>query len=199
MPVPYIDRCSMISSFPSVGLQMTTHDMERYSKTNNPIMRDIIVQQKPVFIVANIVYLDLGLPYNEKVKDIFFNYPLLEKDFQVLKHNYIHHWGKLYVSGKHFTFNSGNKEEEFEILIPGIYTVESTENIKVNGVNYRNGDIICLDNAIYTITPMKIPSEVTIRWGDNLYKPDYDASLQPIFFGYYPFYSKNRSKLNTTK
>jgi len=199
MPVPYIDRCSMISSFPSVGLQMTSHDMERYSKGNNPIMRDIIVQQKPVFIVANIVYLDLNLDYNRKAKDIFLNYPLLEKDFQFLKQNYIHHWGKLYVSGKHFVFNSEKKEEEFEILIPGIYTIESKENILINGVNYKNGDLIRLENAIYSITAKKIPSEVSIRWGDHLYKPDYDPSLQSVFFGYYPFYSKDGSKINTTK
>ena len=199
MPVPYIDRCSMISSFPSVGLQMTSHDMERYSKGNNPIMRDIIVQQKPVFIVANIVYLDLNLDYNRKAKDIFLNYPLLEKDFQVLNQNYIHHWGKLYVSGKHFVFNSEKKEEEFEILIPGIYTIESKENILINGVNYKNGDLIRLENAIYSITAKKIPSEVSIRWGDHLYKPDYDPSLQSVFFGYYPFYSKDGSKINTTK
>jgi hypothetical protein len=199
MPVPYIDRCSMISSFPSVGLQMTTHDMERYSIANNPIMRDIIVQQKPVFIVANTIYLDLRLPYNAKAKDIFFNYPLLEKDFQVLKHNYIHHWGKVYVSGKHFVFNSESKYQEFEILIPGIYTIESGENVLINDVNYKNGDIISLRNEKYIITPKKTPSETTIRWGENLYKPDYDPSLQPVFFGYYPFYSKDGSKLNTTK
>lgn len=199
MPVPYIDRCSMISSFPSVGLQMTTHDMERYSKANNPIMRDIIVQKKPVFIVADIVYLDLELPYKANAKDIFLNYPLLEKDFQVLKHNFIPHWGKIFVSGKHFIFNSKSKYREFEILIPGIYTIESAENVLINGVYYKNGDIINLRNGKYSISPQKTPSETTIRWGNNLYKPDYDPSLQPVFFGYYPFYSNNGSKRNTTK
>ena len=198
-PVPYIDRCFMISSFPGVGLQMTTRDMERYSKANNPIMRDMIVQQKPKLIVANIVYLDLKLPYNGNAKDIFFNYPLLEEDYEVLRRNYIHHWGKLYVPGKKFNFNSEKKEEKFKILIPGTYTIETTENIQINGVNYENGDIIRLDNTIYEVKPRIIPSEVVIRWGNNIYKPNDDPSLQPIFFGYYPFYTKDRSKLNTTK
>ena len=189
-PVPYIDRCFMISSFPGVGLQMTTSDMERYSKANNPIMRDMIVQQKPKLIVANIVYLDLKLPYNGNAKDIFFNYPLLEEDYEVLRRNYIHHWGKLYVPGKKFNFNSEKKEEKFKILIPGTYTIETTENIQINGVNYENGDIIRLDNTIYEVKPRIIPSEVVIRWGNNIYKPNDDPSLQPIFFGYYPFYTK---------
>jgi hypothetical protein len=196
-PVPYIDRGSMISSFPSVGLKMGTHDMERYLKANNPIMRDLIVQQKPVFIVANVVYLDLKLPYSRNAEDIFINYPLLEKDYEVLRKNYIHHWGKLYVSGKHFIFNSRKKEEKFEMLIPGTYTIEATEDTQINGVKYKNGDLIRLYNTIYVIKPIKIPSEVTIRWGDNLYKPDYGASSQPIFFAFYPFYSKDKSKLKS--
>jgi len=195
IPVPYIDRCSMISSFPSTGLQMTTHDMERYSKANNPIMRNIIVQKKPLFIIANIIYLDLNLPYNSKAKDIFFNYPLLENDYEVLKRNYIHHWGKIYVSGKRFVFNSGKKEETFEMLIPGTYTIESSGNIIINDKKYTNGDILYLDNTSYKIVPMKTPAEVKIKWGNNLFKPDYDASLQQMFFGYYPFYSKEKSKL----
>ncbi len=182
-PVPYIDRCSMISSYPKVGLNMTTMGMERYREANVPIMHKILIRQQPVFIVANIVYLDLSLPRG--AKDIFRNYPLLEEDHNILKENFIHHWGLLYVAGKHFNFNSHVRSQTFEILIPGTYTLEADGEVSINGVVYEPGSIVKLKQMTYTIVPQTTPMGVTLRWGKDLYKPSYEPSTQPVFLGYY--------------
>ena len=183
-PVPYIDRCSMISSYPKFGIQMTTWDMVRYTDANKPIMKDILIKHHPVLIVANIVHLDLSVPRGGR-RDIFKNYPLLEEDYNILKDNFIHHWGAIYVAGKHFDFDSTKKFQTIEILIPGIYTLESDGEVSINGVVYRPESKINLEQMTYTIVPLKIPLKVTLRWGRDLYKPTQKPSTQPIFLGYY--------------
>ncbi len=182
-PIPYIDRCGMISSYPKVGLQMTTWDMEKYTEANVPIMRKILIRHRPVFIVANSVHLDLSLPRGGK--DIFRNYPLLEEDYNILKQNFVHHWGKLYVAGKHFEFDSNVTSQTFEILIPGTYTLETDGEVSFNGVVYGPGSKIKLKKTTYEIVPKTNPMDVVLRWGEDLYKPSHEPSTQPIFLGYY--------------
>ena len=183
-PVPYIDRCYMISSFPMVGLQMTSWDMERYTKANRPIMRNLLVQKRPVFILANSTNLNLSEPRGTG-RDIFWTDPLLEDDFNVLKDNFIHHWGIIYVAGKRLEFGSGERTKSFENLIPGVYTIESGGNIWVNRVLYKPGSKILLGHGTYTVTPRTIPMKVVFRWGEDLYRPPDPPSSQPVFFGYY--------------
>jgi len=66
----------MISSYPKIGPHMSTYDMERYTIANRPTMRNLLIKHHPVFILANIVFLDLDRPRGGQ--DIFRNYPLLE-------------------------------------------------------------------------------------------------------------------------
>ena len=182
-PVPYIDRCGMISSYPQIGLKMSTNAMERYTKANKPIMRNILIKKRPVFIVANSVHLDLSVPRGVR-RDIFKNYPLLEKDYNILKENFIQYWGPIYVAGKHFDFYS-KKSQTINMLIPGTYTIVSDGEVSINGVIHMPGDKINLEQRTYTIVPKTIPLEVTLRWGKDLYEPSQKPSTQPIFLGYY--------------
>jgi hypothetical protein len=182
-PIPYIDRCGMISSYPQVGLHMTTWDTEKYTEANVPIMREILNRHQPVFIVANSVHYDLSAPRGGR--DIFKNYPLLEEDYRILKENFIHHWGKLYVAGKHFEFDSNVKSQTFDILTPGTYTLEAEGEVSFNGVAYGPGSKIKLEKTTYEIVPKTNPMDVILRWGEDLYKPSHKPSTQPIFLGYY--------------
>ena len=183
-PVPYIDRCSMVSSFPMVGIHMSTWVMEGYTEANRPIMRDILIRKRPVFILANIVHLNLSRPWGPGA-DIFRVDPLLEEDFNLLRENFLHHWGIIYVAGKRLEFDRGETAKSFENLIPGIYTIESGGEVSVNQVLYKPGSIIHLKNERYTVVPRKPPMKVEFRWGENLYRPPAPPPLQPVFFGYY--------------
>jgi hypothetical protein len=126
----------------------------------------------------------LSVPRGSR-KDLHRNFPLLEEDYNILKENFIHHWGALYVAGKHFDFDSTKKSKTIKILIPGIYTLESDGEVSINGVVYGSGSKINLEQMTYKIVPLKIPLEVTLRWGKDLYKPPRKPSKQPIFLGYY--------------
>jgi len=185
-PVPYIDRCMMISSFPMVGIQMTTWDMERYKENALPLMREILVRKRPVFILANTVILDLSRPWGSRPK-IFKRDPLLREDFTLLQQNYIHHWGMIFVAGKRFRFPDGETKNTFEMLIPGIYTVESEEPVWIDGERYPPGAKIFLEIGDHEVTLQHTPAEVAIRWGEDLYLPPYPPPEQPVFFGYYLF------------
>jgi hypothetical protein len=183
-PVPYIDRCNMISSFPMVGIQMTTWDMEKYTQANRPIMRELLVRRRPVFLLANIVHLNLSLPRGT-VRDIFRVDPLLEEDFNVLRDNFVQHWGIIYVAGKRLTFEPGETAKSFENLIPGIYTIESRGDVWIDRVLYQPGSRIRMGKGTYTIAPRTTPMEVVLRWGEDLYRPRDPFPVQPVFFGYY--------------
>jgi hypothetical protein len=180
-PVSYIDGCSMVSSFPMVGFFMSSWGMENYLKTNKPIMRDILIKHHPLFVLANVPHLNLSLPRTKAVSDT--NYSLLEEDWNVLKLNFLHHWGPIYVAGKQFEFSSVTDFQRFEILIPGKYTFEGEIGVSVDGIFYRPGDIINLNKGEHTITAISNSGKALLRWGKHLYIPPSEPPLTPIFFG----------------
>jgi hypothetical protein len=155
--------------------------MEDYLRTNKPIMKDILTQRRPLFLLANVPHLNLSLPRSKAVSAT--NYSLLEEDWSVLKSNFIYHWGPLYVIGKQFKFNSGADSQSFEILIPGEYTLEGELDVSVNGIVYRPGDIINLKKGNHTVTAIQNSGKAALRWGKHLYIPENERSLNPIFWG----------------
>jgi len=181
-PVPYIDGCSAISSFPKVGLFMSTWGMEGYLQANRPIMHKILTQRQPVFLFANIPSLDPLLPRENAFTAI--NYALLEKDWKVLNSNFIHHWGILYVAGKQFKFDSDAGSQNFEILIPGTYTLEGEEAVFINGVVYEPGSTVNLKKGSHTITAQHTPARAKLRWGEHLYRPSKEPTSIPVFYGF---------------
>jgi len=183
-PVPYIDRCLMISSFPMAGIQMTTWDLDAYRGNARPIMRQILAGKHPVFLLANTVVLDLSKPWGTRPRFFRFS-PLLREDFSTLQENYIRHWGILYVAGKRFLFPEGGTEKPFEMLIPGVYTVEADKEVWIDGKRYLPGARVSLETGDHRIGTNGTEMEVAIRWGEDLYRPPYPPPAQPIFFGYY--------------
>jgi hypothetical protein len=181
-PVPYIDRCSMVSSFPKIGFFMSTWGMENYLKSNTPIMSKLLNNYKPVFLLANSEWLDLSL--SRETAYHAGRYSLLEEDLTILKENYIHHWGIVYIAGKQFYFDSKLKSHIFQIIIPGIYTYEGDIEATIDGNLYQNEDIIQLEKGYHFISPLKFPAKIILRWGDHLYRPAKNPNTTPIFFGF---------------
>lgn len=180
-PVPYIDGCSAISSFPKKGFFMSTWGMENYLKANKPIMHDILTHHQPLFILVNIPSLDFSLPRENKFTDR--NYGLLKEDWDILKSNFIHHWGLISVAGKEFKFDYKASPRDFEILIPGIYTFEGNGTISIDEVPYEAGSIINLKKGHHIINPYST-TQVILRWGNNLHRPLNEPSFIPAFYGF---------------
>ena len=179
-PVPYIDRNGMIASFPSVGFFMSTWGIEDYRKKNIPIMRSILEKQQPKFLIADtpILRIDDERWFGQD-KSI---YRLLDKDYNILKKNFIPQWGALYVPGKSFNQLSKGKMQMFEILIEGKYTVEADKDINIDGKHVVPGEVVLLTKGQHRIESAEDQS-VVLRWGANLYRPNKSPSKRIIYVG----------------
>lgn len=173
---PYIDRCAMISSSPKSGIFMSSWFMQNYYKKNEPIFDNVLRKEQPKFILANIESLDL----DNITKDTLRRF--LPEDEAVLKENYVHHWGPIYVAGKSFPLKA-NQSSEIDILIEGAYTVESRSPLKVQNKIYTNGDVIEVSRGNLMIVSA-YDQEIILRWGDNLSIPKLKASNKPLFHGF---------------
>ena len=168
-PVPYIDRSSMVASFPKVGFFMSTWGMENYLASGRPVMRGLLESRKPVFLVANIDSLRLDLPPEQAVGPD--GYRLLQADYSILRDNFIHHWGAIWVAGKRLKAAAAGRAHRFEILIPGSYTVEAKAPVNIDGVERKPGATVELDKGQHTFAMPTAPATLILRWGVNLYRP----------------------------
>jgi hypothetical protein len=182
-PVPYIDGCSVISSFPKVGFFMSTWGMENYLKTGRPIMRRLLENRRPLFLVANLPSLDFSLPRENPFTQV--NYALMEEDWEILNANFIPHWGIIYVTGKKIVFGPETVSELFEIIIPGIYTIETTGPVQLKGTRYSPGATVDLEQGFHVLERLDSDiTAVTLRWGENLFRPEKEPDLIPSFYAF---------------
>jgi len=178
-PVAYIDRNSMIASYPKVGFYMSTWGMENYLARKQPIMEDLIRRKQPIFLLANSCVLELSRRPTEDRESCPLR--LLDADFKTLRANFVHHWGAIYVAGKTFELEAPAKPQFFEVLIPGVYTLEAAAAVSIDGKTYRPGDPVRLDQTTHEIAATGGAMRALLRWGEGLYKPDHEPSLQPIY------------------
>ena len=179
-PVPYIDRNRMIASFPSAGFWMSTWGLEGYRKRGVPVMRSLLERNQPRFLIANSPVLRIDdekwFGQNKSV------YRLLDEDYNILKENFILHWGALYVPGKSFDRLSKGKKQIFKILIEGKYTVEADGALMIDSSRAMPGEVLSLAKGQHMIETIGAHS-VVLRWGDHLYRPQMTPSSQPIYTG----------------
>lgn len=178
-PVPYIDRCSMVSSYPKRGLFMSMWGMRDYYRAGKAVMRPILEKDQPRFLVANREMLDL-----DRLKpgeDGPSRFGLFKEDIDVLKSNYIRHWGAIYVAGKRLGLSVSRPDRAFEILIAGPYTVEGPGPVLIDGRTVRPGSIVELDRGWHRLQQASATGMFTLRWGKSLYRPAARAPESPLF------------------
>lgn len=187
-PVPYIDRNEMISSFRKVGFFMSTWGVENYRSEGRPVMAELLRDEAPVFLLANSLILDLE--GGGGVNTLEERYLLLDEDFETLKNNFVHFWGILYLAGKHFDFreaenSDGNRQQSFEILVPGRYTLEApdgaTGGAVIDGALVEPGMVIELDRGGHMIEATAGLPEAMLVYGDNPKRPESERNAQPIY------------------
>jgi hypothetical protein len=176
--VPYIDRCSMIASFPQAGFFMSTWGMETYHARGEPVMAKILKRRAPVFLIANHPALDLDAA---AAGDTGRRRPLLATDLEVLRQNYLEHWGPVYVAGKVVSVDRGSPTE-FPIMVPGHYTVEGQTEVLLDGQHLAPGEDIELERGNHTLQVLDRPARVTLRWGQRLYRPADTPAAGPLFY-----------------
>lgn len=181
-PVNYIDRNSMIASFPKQGFFMSTWGFENYLAKGEPIFEAILKDKKPLFVIGNVEALDLDVLPNNIANPTF--YRLLPEDEKVLRENYIHHWGKIYVPGKHFKNLAPQSSVTFGILIDGVYTFEAAGPAELNGSSIQPGDKVFLKQGHHTMIAEETEQAAYLRFGSDLYLPTETAPAAQIYFGF---------------
>lgn len=175
-PVPYVDRAGMIGSFPKVGFFMSTWGMEVARSSGQAVLTNAIERNLPPLVIANSPALELALTQEEAP-------PLLRlhrRDEETLRSNYIHHWGAIWVAGKHL--DVAVPEVTFDLTIPGSYTVECTgPGLTINGLAHRCWDVIKLARGKHSVSSVA-PSRITLRYGDRITRPAQPAPQRQIFY-----------------
>ena len=181
-PVPYIDRSSMVSSFPKTGIFMSSWGIENYHDAGVPLLKAAIEEKQPQFLLANIEALDVHRPHNNS--QAHSARILLREDYEALMANYLPHWGPLYLPGKRFKLESSNRAQTFEIKIPGVYTVNGPHTVWINGRPIRSGQTIKLSRGTHHIRSDNAPATVTLSWGTQPFRPSQHAPTEPLFSGF---------------
>lgn len=179
-PVPYIDRTSMVSSFPKKGLFLSVWGMTDYYNQGKAAIAEVIQSDQPPFVIANRHMLEFDNLVPERAGKDHFGFLL--PDIEALRNNYIPHWGRIYVAGKTVEVGAATVRP-FEIQIAGTYTVEASGPVEVNGAIFAPGTTIDLPVGQHSVSS-ETPGTVTLRWGTDLYRPESSPPSAKLFTGF---------------
>jgi hypothetical protein len=164
-PVHYIDRNSMIASFPKRGIFMSTWGLTSYAEAGQPIYEPILAKDIVPLLLLN------SQALKEAVGDDLTNEPivtLLEPDRQILRDNYIPHSGPIWLAGKQL--NLGPTEQRLNFAVPGGYTVEARSGILFDGKPLPPGAFVQISRGAHLLRSEQA-QQVTLRWGNGLARP----------------------------
>ena len=182
-PVSYLDRCSVLASFPQAGFFMTTWALHAYLQEGRPRLLEAISEKAPPLLIANHPLLNPDhVVYPASPKD---SLSLLPEDRQALAGAYIHHWGPVYVAGKRLRPSSAGDTDpvRFDLLIAGRYTLEASGPATIDGQAVTPGRTIDLRRGRHqAVLPSAEPA--TLRWGEALYRPVEAPPPQEFFLGF---------------
>jgi hypothetical protein len=176
-PVAYIDRNSMIASFPKRGFFMSTWGMSGY-RAGSPVFDKVLAADTvPLLVIDG--------PALEQAARLRWDVPgplrLFPEDESVLRENFIPHWGRVWVAGKQLQAQPGGTP--FSIAVPGTYTVEAGAPVVIDGSTAAPGAVVNLSRGRHAIrSAATVP--VTLRWGDHLYRPAGAPNDEPVYRGF---------------
>jgi len=183
-PVPYLDRSSALASFPQVGFFMTTWGLDAYLKQGQPLLLEAIEERNPPLLIANHPLLNLEqMIHPASSTDTLY---LLPEDREALAGAYVHHWGPVYVAGKRLTASSSQCTGplQFDLLIPGRYTLEANGPVDIDGRLVVPGQSIDLIRGVHRATVLPESEPATLRWGEGLYRPAQAPPREEFFLGF---------------
>ena len=135
----------MIGAFPKAGFFMSTLGIEDYRAAGNQSSAVSLLDRAPAFVLANSPALEYAL--TQHPTEVPESYLLFAEDAEVLRANFVHHWGPIWVAGKAFNLAQGSEPHPFEVLIDGRYTVEADTGVLIDDAAYRPGDPVMLSEG----------------------------------------------------
>ena len=180
-PVPYLDRSSALASFPQVGFFMTTWGLHAYLERRQPVLREAVEQKGPPLLLANHPLLNPEhVVHPASSKDSLY---LLPEDRAALVGAYVHHWGPVFVAGKHLEAGATGSAQ-FDLPIPGRYTVEARGPVSIDGRTVPPGGSIDLARGRHWADVAPAAEPATLRWGERLYRPAEAPPREEFFLGF---------------
>lgn len=168
-PVAYIDRNSMIPSWPKHGPFLSSWGLEVAQAKGSAGYAEIIARQAPLMVLAN-------SPAIEKALDPAMPYEGLRlppADEAALRDSYVQHWGPIWVAGKRL------RAGPFTLSIPGRYRLECGGTAIIDGRELPCSAVLDLgpgEHRLDSATP------ATLRWAEALPPPNRPAPDLPIFY-----------------
>lgn len=155
-PVPYIDCCSMLPSFPKHGFFMSHKGGADYRRHAQPVMRDLLERHVPVFVLANHPWLmDAFTPMPADVS------LLLQEDLDTLHNNYLPVVGQIHVAGKRLPVSL--QDSQVDMLIPGPYQLQSMAPVVINDVEHPPQAVVKLPKGRLTLSS-EVNQVIVLRW-----------------------------------
>jgi hypothetical protein len=176
-PVAYIDRNSMIASFPKRGFFMSTWGLSGYRK-GQPLIAGVLENDVVPLVVVNGPALEQAAGMSSDVPEPLRLFP---RDEAVLRENYIQHWGRIWVAGKRV--DAGPQGSATSIAVPGVYTIEAAAPVVIDRSAVAPGTVVKLARGRHVFRSAATV-RVTLRWGDHLYRPVGAPSSEPIYRGF---------------
>lgn len=171
-PVHYIDRSSMVPSYPKSGFFMSSWGMQNYIIKSEAVLAQAMEANVIPLVIENSPELNRALIKDES------DSLLLPEDQTALRENYIPHWGHIWIAGKALKLSP--KTITFNNLVPGSYTVESKYPVIIDGTRYTADDVINLPRGLHS-AESDLPQSIVLRWGENIQAPSSSAPTRPIF------------------
>ncbi|WP_284377074.1 ArnT family glycosyltransferase [Amylibacter marinus] len=179
-PVPYIDRNGMITSFPKVGVFMSSWGMENYRKAGQPIFQKALEQETPLFLIDNTRYLQAALEGDARIANCCGFFP---KDAQTLRQNFLPFWGDIYVLGKRLQMAKGL--HEVTIYHAGPYILDSQTPVFIDGQRIEQGMQVALSAGIHRVETSH-PHQMRLRWAGvvpDALPPPPETEIYHLFWG----------------
>lgn len=165
-PVPYIDRCGMISSFEKVGPFMSSWGMSAYRSGRADIFPELLREKRPRFLLAN----SPALVLSQSVRRIPRGYRWRRGDLEQLRENFVHFWGPVWLAGKSVSVKRG-ETVEIDIFVPGTYALESKAPVEIDGRLVAPGGRIELAAGAHALRALGEVERTELRWGASLTRP----------------------------
>ena len=170
----YFDRCGMISSFSREGLFFSSWGIKIYRQNGAKMFTEIMKRKVVPLLIENRAVFTTAL----SASGIGTEKAISKQDADLLRTNYIRHWGNIWIAGRHVEIRDVGTQ--FSNEVPGIFTVEAKSRIKINGKIYSPGQLVELRRGLNIVSADQ-PQVLTLRWGDNIYRPAVDTQQQELF------------------
>ena len=173
--VTYIDNSGMVGDFPrAVPHFASGWGLENYTRSGVPqYSRALHAEPVPMLLANNAIL-------RSPLGDTPYRGPLHPRDAEILRTNYIPHWGRVFVAGR--VIAPGTAPVTIDVAVPGRYTIEGA-GVGIDGTTYRAGDVVTLSRGVHRVAGER-SAKVTLRWGKHLPRPDFAWPSGPIYTEY---------------